>query len=61
MGIITAIGMSSLHQFLVLYPEEVEYRVFSQRCAGVIERFLNISSVATWKSTGRVKVANQMS
>jgi hypothetical protein len=50
------------HQFLVLYPEEeVEYRVFSQRCAGVIERFLNISSVATWKSAGRVTVANQMS
>jgi hypothetical protein len=30
------------HQFLDLNPgEEVEYRVFSQHCGKVVERFLN--------------------
>jgi hypothetical protein len=42
----------NIHQFLASHPkEEVEYRVFSQRCGRVVESFLNIGSVPIGKST----------
>jgi hypothetical protein len=40
----------NIHQFLASHPkEEVEYRVFSQRCGRVVESFLNIGSVHTYR------------
>jgi hypothetical protein len=36
---------------------EVEYRVFSQHCGSLTERFLNTASVTVGKSIGRVTAA----
>jgi hypothetical protein len=36
---------------------EVEYRVFSQHCGSLAERFLNAGSVAVRKSIGRATAA----
>jgi hypothetical protein len=52
-------GQSVHHQFLVSHPEEVEYRVFSQHCGRVVERFFNTDSVAIGKFTGLPTVAIQ--